>query len=1264
MVTENQLDEWVRGNAQDAQGVIVELIWRLVSASCPRPLERHFPLGDSIGQPGPDGFLHTEIDYHPFVPEGFSFWEIGTGIRAGVKATDDYRDRTAATPQDVRRRSTFVFVTPLSGRRSWPHTWKEDAQAAWKDERRQRQDWREVRVIDGTILIDWLQHFPAVEKWLAKRMGIPVQELEIPEERWDTLRTIGDPPPLTPQVFLLNREEACARLEEIFSGTILQLKLDTRFPTQVADFVAAFIVDMDDEARVDTVGRCLIISGVDGWNAVTTLSDRHVLIADFDIDELDLVGTRLFEKARRGSHAVIFGGMPGGLPHPHRVPLRDPTDYQIREALEKAGYNAERARSLAQRSNGNLISLLRCLQYLSVMPEWALGTDAAELVIAELLGTWSESSEADKTVAENLSKKAYGEWVGKIHEIALRPGTPLIQRDGVWKFVSRYEGWYALGTRIFDEHLDRLKEAAVNVLRELDPQFELPPEKRYASSIYGKVLSHSRSLRYGLAETLALLGSHPKALISCSPGKAEATAVLSVREILASADWVLWASLKDVLPLLAEAAPEEFLDAVEKALNDDPCPYDAVFSQEGGGILGRNYMTGILWALETLAWDAKYLTRVVVILGQLAVRDPGGQWSNRPSNSLSTILLPWYPQTCAPVSNRKVAVETLIQELPAVAWKLVLDLLPHFHEASSGSRRPIWREMIPNDWSSVVTLGEYWEQIAIYADLAINLAKNDLPKLVDLIERLADLPSPAHEQILAYLNSDEIISLPQESRLNLWVELLGLVAKHRKFASAQWAMKPEIIEKVAAVADRLAPESPVLRHRRLFSERELDLYEGKEDFDEQRKELENRRQKAIVEILATEDMQAVIEFAKAVESPSRVGFSLGVIADNDADRVVLPELLEAESKSLSQFALGFVWGRFHSRGWTWVDNIETTHWTPTQIGQFLAYLPFTSETWKRSALLLGDNDSLYWIKTNINPYEAKDDLKFTIDPLIKYGRPHAAIRCLNKLKRDKKPFEIQQAVRALLGALDASEPPHMRDTYALVEVIKALQDDPSTNLDDLFRIEWAYLQVLDRDLGAYPKLLEQRLANDPGFFCEMIRTVFLSRTAERPLEEPTEQQKEVAINAYHLLDKWRTPPGSQKDGSYSGEFLSAWLEHVKASCAESGHLEIALTMVGHVLTYTPPDPDGLWIHHSAASVLNANDAKDMREGFCNKLFNLRGVHGFTAGQEERQIAEKYRKQADEVEVRGYHRLATSLRELASVYDHQAEREATRDPFNR
>lgn len=1265
LVTENQLDQWVRGNAQDAQRVIVELVWRLVAASSPKPGDRRFPLGDSIGQHGPDGILDTALGFEPFVPEGRSFWEIGTGSRARDKATSDYDDLTKAVPESIRREITFIFVTPLSGRRNWEHTWKKNAQAAWLEERRNRAEWKDVRVIDGTKLIDWVHQFPAVELWLVQRIsGLPAQQIETPKQRWDIVKSIGEPPPLTPDVFLANRDEACAKLKEVFDDTVVQLKLTTHFPDQVAHFVSAYLASLDLDSRVDAASRCLIVSRIDAWNAICAYKDRQILIADTALDLNSETGTMLIQKARRAGHAVVFGGPHGGIPDPASVPLPMPRAHQVREALARAGYSEERARTLAQKSDGNLGSLLRCLQNLSLLPEWAERTDAAELAIAAILGSWCEKSDADRDVVEGLSGNSYGEWIGKMREIALRPATPLSQRDGNWKFIARYEGWYALGPRLFDEHLDRLLEAAVSVLRENDPQFQLPPEERYAAGIHGKVLAHSHLLRAGLAESLALLGSHPKALKSCTFGKAESTAVLAVRKILADADWVRWASLNDLLPLLAEAAPGEFLDAVEKALRSGPCPFDEVFSQESSGVFGRTYMSGLLWALETLAWDADYLSRVVICLGELAARDPGGRWANRPADSLTTILLPWLPQTCAPIAKRVAAVKALLAELPDIGWKLLLSLLPRSHSVSSGTRKPAWRATIPDDWPKGVTHREYWEQVSAYAELAINEARRDVSKLAQLIDHLENLPQPAYEQLVEHLASDAVMAMPEADRLRLWTELVDLVTKHRKFADAQWAMKPQQVEEIASIVDRLAPDAPFFRHQRLFSDRDFGLYEERGNYEEQHRELENRRQRAVEEVAANGGVEAALAFAKAVQSPWRVGIAFGAVAGKDSDGVVLPDLLESEQKALAQFAGGFVWGRFRSQGWQWVDTIETSQWTSNQVGQFLSFLPFTQDTWECSKRLLGQDESTYWSKTAANPYEADSGLEHAIDQLIHHGRPYAAIRCLHRMLHDKQAFDNGRAVRALLGALRSAESPHSLDAYEIVEVIKALQNDPSINPDDLFRVEWAYLPLLDKHNDVSPKLLQRRLAKEPEFFCEVIQLVFRSKKEERPVEEPTEERKNIATNAYRLLSGWRIPPGLREDGAYDGDALKAWLETVKKECIKTGHLEIAMTMVGHVLVYVPPDPDGLWIHRSTAAALNAKDAEDMRDGFRTELYNSRGVHWVDpTGKPERGLAARYRAQAEAVEGAGYPRLAATLRELADTYEHEAEGVSSRDTFD-
>ena len=775
-------------------------------------------------------------------------------------------------------------------------------------------------------------------------------------------------------------------------------------------------------------------------------------------------------------------------------------------------------------------------------------------------------------------------------------------------------------------------------------------------------MTHSRNLRRGIAETLALLGSHPTALTSTSFGKAEATAVLAVRSLLETGNWIVWASVDDLLPFLAEAAPGEFLSRVEAALTMDPCPFDSLFSEEEPGIMGANYMSGLLWALETLAWEGEQLGRVVLILGDLAARDPGGNWGNRPEHSLATILLPWLPQTMASVAQRKAAVAALLGECPDVAWRLLLKLLPAVLSSSTGSRRPTWRDVIPGDQARGVTQHEYWQQIGMYASLAVLAAQEDLKKLTELVERLADLPVLARESVLTYLTSDQVRALPEEDRLPLWKQLVDVISKHRKFADADWAMPSPEVNRIREVADGLAPLSPTLRHRRLFSERESDLYEEVGDYDAQLAKLELRRDAAVREIHEGGGVDAILEFARATETPWRVGLACAAVATAEDEARILPRFLDTSDTSVARLAGGFVWGLFRIGGWAWVDNIAMSTWTETQAGQLFAYLPFRPETWERVALILGEADSVYWSRTTANPYDTDVGLDKAVNELIKHGRPYAAIRCLRKMQYDKRPIDSAQAAAALLAALHSSES-HAADAHEVVGIIKVLQGDQRMDPDLLFKIEWAYLPILDRYTKAAPKLLERRLADEANFFCEVIRLVYRADNAVTEEVASDDDKKAVATNAYRLLSRWRTPPGQCTDSEFNGDALRRWLDAVKTQCAATGHLDVAMMWVGHVLVYVPADLDGLWINSSAADVLNARDATHMREGFVTELFNSRGTYGFREGQEELKLATRYRAKAEAVEQRGFHRLAGALRDLAASYERDAARDSSRSPFD-
>jgi hypothetical protein len=646
------------------------------------------------------------------------------------------------------------------------------------------------------------------------------------------------------------------------------------------------------------------------------------------------------------------------------------------------------------------------------------------------------------------------------------------------------------------------------------------------------------------------------------------------------------------------------------------------------------------------------------------MHDPGGNWANRPDKSLSTIFLPWFPQNTASVSKRLVAVKTLQREFPAIAWKLLLALLPNAHQITLGSHKPIWRKFVPEDYKPHVTNEEYWKQVSEYADLTINMAKNEVTKLSDLIDQLNDLPPLNSKKLLTYLSSEEIIKLPEADRLPLWTKLMNQVSQHRKFAGADWAMQAEKVNIIDEVAKKLEPISPEARYRRLFTEQDNDLFEEKGNWDELFKELEKRRKTAISEIFLAGGTDAIIEFARIVASPYRVGNAFGKVAESDINQIILPKLLETVEKPLAQFVAGFIWSRWHVSGWSWVDKLDKSQWSETQIGQLLVYLPFAKETWKRSTELLQGTESDYWDIANTYQTIGVGGLEYAIDKLLEHGRPNAAISCLARMIHNKEPVDLAQSVKALLAALNSSENINTMDHYNFEVVIKTLQSDPDIDPNDLFSVEWAYLPILDGHHGASPKFLEQQLANNPDFFCKVIRTVYRSKNEDHSTKELTEQEKAIATNAYRLLSEWHTPPGNQRDGFFNIDEFVKWVDEVKKSTMESGHLKVALITLGHVLIYAPTDPDGLWINHSVATVLNAKDADEIRQGFRIELYNSHGVHWVDQiGKQERELAENYRKKADDIEKQGYHRLAVTLRELADSYDREAEYIVSRESIN-
>lgn len=231
-----------------------------------------------------------------------------------------------------------------------------------------------------------------------------------------------------------------------------------------------------------------------------------------------------------------------------------------------------------------------------------------------------------------------------------------------------------------------------------------------------------------------------------------------------------------------------------------------------------------------------------------------------------------------------------------------------------------------------------------------------------------------------------------------------------------------------------------------------------------------------------------------------------------------------------------------------------------------------------------------------------------MDKLLQYGRHRDALACLGSIFIREKTLDIDRSIGTLLAIVDSDEQLIALQLSHIINLIGALQKDDRTNRDDMIKVEWAYVPLLDGRRTSSPRTLESELSGNAQFFCQIIQLLYRYRGKAAPSTSPSKEAQAVASNAWKLLNGWRTPPPMLPDGSISSSQFKDWPSQVKASCNDTGHLEIDLNQVGQVLFYSPADPYNLWTDHTVATALNEENAEELRREYVTGAFNARGVH--------------------------------------------------------
>jgi hypothetical protein len=1203
-----------------------------------------FPAAEGTAAGGWDGVAQAS-GTAAFIPDGLSLWELSVSASANSKAEADYVKRLTTPDGSPTADATYnqVILRRWEGRRDFAK--RKNAEGRW----------RRVNAYGVDDIETWLESAPVTHAWISEYLGLAPYGMQTADAWWDGWAS-ATTPALTTEIVLAGRHHAAATLSDRLSGSPEITTVLANSRDEALAFIASVVMDDDASQDGSLLARTAFVDDLATWRMLAEQAGPLILVPRTP-EVID-------EAATARNHHVVVPLTTGSKADVVLPPIGANETAEALAALGLDGRKADEAGRLARRS---LLGLRRHLANKPELHQPAWSQPPVDRVVRGILlaSQWSQA-DGDAAILEDLT----GETVSQLREglalLAAEEDPVVDSVGGTWTLTSPDDAWMLLQSALRADDLVRLRAAVLEVLLEPDPREGLSEEERLLAPLRGKVRRYSSDLRHGLARTLALLGTHGNEIDGGSGTTGEVWADRIVREVLQpandAADSSVWASIADLLPLLAEASPDSFIAAVRAGVQGEAPVLAGMFrdAEDGGFLSSHSPHSALLWALEVAAWSRPHFGAAVDLIARLEEIDPGGKLGNRPFRSLENIFCSWHPDNSASWAGRLSAIDGLRQRHPKISWRLMLQLLPDLHAVHHPTSEPRFRDWVPE--SRAVGTVDY---LAFVNEIAARLREDaglDVQRWIELTDEALQLGPD--ERRLCRDGLNELLEqgeLSPEDKLALWRFLRDLIAKHREFNGAEWALPEAELTEFDAIADAVKPDDSADAAAWLFAEHMPTLGSGetrRSDFAAYREALGAARRDALTTVVDSGGLEAVRAIVAKSPVPSAAGVALAQATTGHDDTVFA--LLDAEKRSDAELAGGFMACRFASGGWEFVSALLDRHQdaTPSAKSRLLLATGDYPRAWEVAAER-GDEVARsfwdMWMPHGLGPNFAHVDEAG--EALLKAGRDAATLELVGMYLHGSEddPKYVALAVSALtaLSARDEADPEmRLLSEYVFAEIFRYLERHRDVaGVDAVAKLEWAYLPAL----GFEPNVpsLHSALADDPGFFVEIMKVIYQSESEESATAD-TDKRAAVAMNGYRLLSSWRQVPGLA-DGVIDVKALNAWVSQVLQQLDAAGRRESGERQVGQMLASAPADADGCWPSVGVRDLLETVQSGTVDQALATELYNRRGTTMRSpedGGAQELALAEKYATDAEAAADR-WPRTAEILRSLAKSYKSDA-----------
>lgn len=1214
-----EIENWSLAKRVSSRATLPLLIRRLAFATTPDLTGLDFHGEEEAERHGWDGQTTSSLGSEK-VPMGTSCWELSNSANLPGKPNDDIRAREAALSPQKRKDITFVYVTP----RRWA------GKNAWAETQRASGKWRDVRAYDADDLSQWLELSVATQIWFAEQIGRPTDGVRSLDRCWVEWAS-ATKPELSPRLFEGSIKANASTIDRWLAdkgGRPLVVTADS-----IAEGLAWLACALSGHAKESAV----VASTPDALRRTAAATLGSVIAIDNEEVEKG-AGPYL------ASHHIAAVRTKKSIEKDADIEL-DQADYDsFRFALEDMGYAHEEVSALSAQTAQSPTILRRHLATLPALknPDWSKeGSALARKLIPILLaGAWNKSNEWDRTIVSGLAQGTPYEQVERnMLDLLALPDAPVWAIGNYRGIVCRRDALFAVHSSLLDADIEAFLNEAEFILSEDDPALDLEPDKRWSAGIYGKKREISGSLRQAIGDMLVLLAVYGDERIKGRLDKIAPRIDRLVERLLLGKPYRNLVALSSDMQSLAEASPSSFLTAIEADLAKADSQTLLMLRPVSPGGFDSPDRTGLLWALELLAWDQAHYLRVVRILTALSEVPINDNYMNKPENSLESLVSCWHPETCVEIDGRIAALKVIVAESPEVGWRICRAQVAEHHRMATPNSRPTYRQIMRSGPRRMTNV-EMYQMCDAALDLMLSWSAPDTEKLGELL-KIVDQLSDADQQRLTGRVEEWLAAEPGDdakSELSETLRLLGYSARKKP---------PKKVTKVSKylsdLANRLQPDNPVQKHRWLFAESWIhesraELEDEKFDYEKREKRIADMRDAAMAEVFAAQGVAGILDLLSNGNASYAVGWHLSnaITAEQTIDLV--RELIANNDTEMRAKRMTCANGLLNKDGedgaLEYASKVMRTKdglsaLNDDAVIRLFQICPVNAASWRMLEAQRPDLTGRYWRELIPNAWRLEaDEMQEMVDKLLRANRPRAAF-CSIRFEVEKLGGPtLAKLMRSLVAGGDEEEGTYQLDGYRLSDAMKHLNASRELSMDEMASLEVALVDTLTHNDYGIPNL-EKKISSEPASFVQLIALMYKRRdggTDPEQFQIPDDANKEAIFhNVYRVLDYIRRTPGSNDAGEIDVAALIHWIKEVRAQLADLSRGEIGDQCIGQLLGRCQPGKDGIWPHEAVRLALESVGTEQISRGMELAVYNSRGAvwrgHG---GDQERALESKYR----------------------------------------